>query len=63
MEVLGKDISRECSKCGAITLKKIEKKELEATRFICEACGLEIEEKTNTAKNVLKRGRNGNIVK
>lgn len=63
VEVLGKDISRECSQCGAVTLKKIEKKETEATQFICEACGFEIEEKTNTAKNVLKRGRNGNIVK
>ena len=47
----------------AIEKEKIEKKETEATQFICEACGFEIEEKTNTAKNVLKRGRNGNIVK
>lgn len=55
VEVLGKDISRECGRCGAQGKKE---KEL----FICPNCGYQEEEKTNTAKNVLKRGRSGRIV-
>ncbi len=50
VEVLGKDISNECSKCGAIGRKT-------DGRFICPACGYEAEEKTNTACNVKKRGQ------
>lgn len=50
VEVLGKDISNECSKCGAIGRKQ-------ENRFICSACGYEAEEKTNTARNVKKRGQ------
>lgn len=49
-EVLGKDISNECSSCGAIGTKT------EGT-FRCGACGYEAEEKTNTARNVKLRGR------
>lgn len=51
-EVLGKDISRECSICGAAG----EKRE---GMFRCGACGQGMEEKTNTARNVLKRGMEG----
>ena len=49
-EVLGKNISRECSRCGGEGMKK-------AGRFICPACGLETDEKTNTAKNAKRRGQ------
>lgn len=49
IEVLGKNISRECSSCGAIGVKSGEK-------FLCPLCGYEEMEKTNTARNVKKRG-------
>ena len=52
VEVLGKDISNECSSCGAIGKK--EKRE-----FICPQCGYQSDEKTNTARNVKKRGQGG----
>ena len=52
IEVLGKDISRECSHCGQA-----------GTRFEgifhCAACGYQAEEKTNTARNAIRRGRGG----
>ena len=50
VEVLGKSISIECSKCGAIGTRK-------NGRFACPDCGYTIEEKTNTSRNVLKRGK------
>ncbi len=50
VEVLGKGISKECSGCGAEGTKKDGK-------FRCPACGYEEEEKTNTARNVKKRGQ------
>lgn len=50
VEVLGKDISNECSSCGAAGRK-------EAGRFVCPVCGYEAEEKTNTARNVKQRGQ------
>lgn len=56
LEVLGKDISRECSRCGMEGTKK-------EGMFVCEACGYREQEKTNTARNVLKRGLEGRIVK
>lgn len=56
IEVLGKDISRECSDCGEIG----EKKE---GMYYCPRCGNGMEEKTNTARNVLRRGLSGKIVK
>ena len=49
VEVIGKDISNECSSCGALGKK-------EKGEFICPECG---EEKTNTARNVKKRGQGG----
>ncbi len=55
VQVLGKDISNECSCCGVIGRKK-------NGMFVCDACGYQAEEKTNTAENVLKRGRDGKIV-
>lgn len=54
-EVLGKDISRECSNCGAMGNKK-------DGLFHCEACGQSMDEKWNTAGNVLKRGLEGKIL-
>ena len=50
VDVLGKDISNECSCCGEIG-KKIK------GEFVCPACGYREEEKTNTARNVKKRGQ------
>ncbi len=50
VEVLGKDISKECSNCGALG-KKVE------GNFVCPACGYQAKEKTNTARNVKKRGQ------
>ena len=55
IEVLGKDISRECSRCGALGEKS-------ARRFICPACGYEVQEKTNTARNVKKRGQGDGVL-
>lgn len=50
IEVLGKDISRECSQCGAVSEKQ-------KGMFVCPSCGYQAEEKTNTARNAKKRGR------
>ena len=55
IQVMGKDISNECSSCGAAGTKK-------AGYFICHECGYAAEEKTNTARNVMKRGIEGKIV-
>lgn len=49
VEVFGKDISRQCSSCGAIGEKT---KEL----FFCDSCGLQMSERENAAKNALTRG-------
>ena len=56
IEVLGKDISNECSKCGAFGKKSDGK-------FICPACGYEAEEKINTARNVKKRGQGDGVLR
>lgn len=48
-EVFGKGISTQCSSCGVEGVKKQE-------MFCCKACGLELPERENTARNVLKRG-------
>ncbi len=50
IEVVGKDISNECSRCGAIGQKV-------NGVFICKACDRELPERENAAKNALKRGR------
>ncbi|NBH35552.1 hypothetical protein D3Z58_18855 [Clostridiaceae bacterium] len=57
VEVLGKDISRQCSNCGEIGSGK-QKDGI----FVCGNCGYQAKEKTNTAQNVLRRGRDGQIV-
>jgi len=54
VEVLGRDISRKCSNCGAIGSGSRK----DGT-FQCSICGYRAEEKTNTARNVLKRGMAG----
>lgn len=50
IEVFGKDISRECSQCGAIGEKG-------NAVFSCKACGAKLSERENAAKNALKRGQ------
>ena len=55
VEVLGKDISNECSECGAIGKKS-------QGEFICPKCGYQAEEKTNTARNVKKRGQGEGVL-
>ena len=50
VEVFGKGISVQCSRCGADGVK-------ENDMFRCPSCGAEMPERQNTAKNVLKRGR------
>ena len=55
VEVLGKGISRECSCCGAAGDRK-------NGIFFCSSCGFSIEEKTNTACNVLERGMKGQVI-
>lgn len=52
IEVFGKDISNECSGCGSMGAKT-------KGVFACEACGMQLPERTNTARNVLNRGRAG----
>ena len=54
-EVPGKDISRECSGCGALGEKK-------NGIFTCESCGCTLNEKTNTARNARKRGLEGKVL-
>lgn len=49
IEVFGKGISTECSRCGSEGMKKDKV-------FTCPECGLRTEEKVNTARNVKKRG-------
>lgn len=51
IEVFGKDISRECSVCGCIGVR-------EQGIYTCPVCGYRDAEKTNTARNVKKRGEN-----
>lgn len=55
VEVLGKNISNECSKCGVMG-KKTD------GMFICPVCGYQEEEKTNTARNVKKRGQGDGVI-
>lgn len=55
VEVLGKGISTECSKCGAMG-NKIDGK------FCCPICGYHIGEKTNTARNVKTRGQGSGVL-
>lgn len=56
LEVIGKDISNECSKCGAIGEKT------DGT-FVCHVCGNCMEEKINTACNIKKRGQGGGVLR
>lgn len=55
VEVLGKDISKECSVCGAHGTKA-------EGMFRCLACGYHAEEKVNTARNVKKRGQGDGVL-
>lgn len=64
VEVLGKDISRECSRCGFITAGRPGG--TAGTKpdrsFYCPSCGYEAEEKTNTARNAKKRGQGEGVL-
>lgn len=55
VEVLGKDISRECSRCG-------ETGSYKDGTFTCLHCGYSADKKQNTAQNVWKRGVEGKII-
>lgn len=55
VEVLGKGISKECSRCGALGNRK-------EGMFSCESCGYHGKEKENTARNILKRGLEGKVI-
>lgn len=55
IEVLGKDISRECSCCGQIGEQK-------GLSFTCKACGYTEDKKVNAARSIIKRGMEGKIV-
>lgn len=55
VDVLGKGVSSECSCCGGAGEKK-------DGMFNCSCCGQTMQEKTNTARNVLKRGLEGKTV-
>ena len=56
VEVIGKNISNECSSCGAIGMKQ-------NGIFCCQACNSQVEEKTNSARNAKKRGMNGRVLR
>ena len=56
VEVLGKDISRECSQCGKMGSQK-------DGLFVCGDCGYQADKKLNAAKNALKRGIEGKIIR
>lgn len=49
VEVYAKNISNECSDCGAVGKKK-------EGCFYCSTCGMKLDEKVNAAKNAKKRG-------
>ncbi len=49
VEVHGKDIGRECSRCGGYGYRQDR-------IFRCPFCGYHIQEKRNTARNIKKRG-------
>lgn len=55
VEVLGKDISRECSCCKATG-------ETKGVSFHCESCGYTADKKVNAARNILKRGLEGKVI-
>lgn len=55
VEVLGKDISRQCSNCKSIGEQK-------DSMFLCQNCGYRAEKKINTARNTLQRGLEGRIL-
>lgn len=50
VEVFGKGISTECSKCGAMGKFKKDV-------FVCNSCGYQTDKKRNAAENAIKRGR------
>lgn len=52
VEVIGKDISRECSRCG-------EQGTYVKDEFICSQCGYATDKKQNAAANALNRGKMG----
>lgn len=56
VEVPGKGVAVECSVCGGAGSRK-------EGIFTCSACGYREAEKKNTARNVLKRGQEGRIVR
>ncbi|HCT92517.1 MAG TPA: hypothetical protein DF613_14240 [Lachnospiraceae bacterium] len=56
VEVLGKDISMLCNKCGQPGIKK-------DGIFTCPSCGCQMDEKINTARNVKSRGQGDGAIR
>lgn len=56
VEVLGKGVSDECSRCGEMGSRT-------GGTFTCASCGYTLDEKENTAKNTLKRGLEGQVIR
>jgi len=56
IEVLGKDLGRECSVCGALCEAQAKNR---YGNFKCPDCGYEADRKVNAAKNALYRGKTG----
>lgn len=50
VEVFGKAVSTECSRCGAAG-------RYSGQIFFCESCGYQVDKKINAAQNALQRGR------
>lgn len=55
IEVLGKDISKECSQCGGMGKKQ-------EGMFRCLSCGYKTGEKKNAAQNAKKRGQGNKVL-
>ena len=62
VEVLGKNISNECSNCGAVSGRGRAAGIKADGQFRCPECGYCEEEKTNTARNVRKRGQGEGVL-
>jgi len=59
VEVMGREISTECSVCGAAGSVQIGRGGYSKGKFCCENCGYEADKKENAARNALRRGREG----
>lgn len=56
IEVLGKGMGAECSRCGAVCETQSADK---YSAFQCQSCGYEEDRKVNAARNAINRGKTG----